>query len=44
MLAGSVKLPELAAHAIQDVSHQTNPRRCTQNDMRHLYEQIYDRL
>ena len=35
------KLPELAAQAIQDDSHQTNPRSCTESDLRNLYEAAF---
>ena len=36
------KLPALAALAIQDVCHQTNPRKCTEADMLRLYEEMYE--
>lgn len=35
------KLPDLAAMAIEDACHQTNPRRCTEADMLRLYEEVY---
>jgi len=36
------KLPALAALAIQDTCHLTNPRKCTEADMLRLYEEIYE--
>lgn len=35
------KLPELAAKAMEDGCHLSNPRRCTQPDMLRLYEEIW---
>ena len=34
-------LPELAAKAMEDGCHLSNPRRCTQADMLRLYEEIW---
>lgn len=35
------KLPELAAKAIEDGCHLSNPRQCTETDMLQLYEEIW---
>ena len=35
------KLPELAAKAMEDGCHLSNPRRCTEADMLQLYEEIW---
>jgi len=35
------KLPELAAKAMEDGCHLSNPRRCTEADMLRLYEEIW---
>ena len=35
------KLPELAAKAMEDGCHLSNPRRCTETDMLRLYEEIW---
>jgi len=35
------RLPDLAAKAIEDACHQTNPRRCAQADMLRLYQEVY---
>ncbi len=34
-------LPGLAAKAMQDMCHLTNPRRCTEADMLRLYEEVW---
>ena len=35
------RLPDLAAKAIEDGCHLTNPRRCTEADMLRLYEEMW---
>ena len=35
------RLPELAAKAIEDGCHLSNPRQCTETDMLQLYEEIW---
>ena len=37
----SEKLPELAAKAMEDGCHLSNPRKCTEADMLQLYEEIW---
>jgi alcohol dehydrogenase class IV len=38
---GASMVPELASHAVEDESHVTNPRACTEEDLRGLYEAAY---
>ena len=37
----SEALPQLAAKAMEDVCHLTNPRQCTESDMLRLYEEAW---